>query len=189
MSLVLEEDTKSYYMGIFYGMFASSGITGSLVSAFLFTVIDPKYVIAILAIVNFCGILPLFWLENISYVKKEEEAENAIRPKPGIMIPLYLYTGIWTGVAYGIFPYYLDETIDSQHLFKLAIIQMFTGVGQCGGAITHGRIAQLIGDVPVLTLALSYFPTAVVLVSIFLNFSFGFYWIPIAMLVGMSDGG
>ena len=49
MSLVLEEDTKSYYMGIFYGMFASSGITGSLVSAFLFTVIDPKYVIAILA--------------------------------------------------------------------------------------------------------------------------------------------
>jgi len=140
MSLVLPEDIKSYYMGIFYGMFASSGITGSLVSAFLFTIVSPEYVVGILAIVCICGIIPLFGLDSIDYVKAEE-TENVSRPSPGIMIPLYIYTGIWTGVAYGIFPFYLDATIDSQNLFKLAIIQMFTGVGQTSAAVTHGKIA------------------------------------------------
>ena len=71
MSLTLDDSIKSYYMGMFYGIYASSGIAGSLVSAFLFTVIEPKYVIAFLAVICFLGILPLCWIDNIDYVRKE----------------------------------------------------------------------------------------------------------------------
>jgi len=41
----------------------------------------------------------------------------------------------------------------------------------------------------VLIIALTYFTICVVLISICLNFSFGYYWIPIALIVGASDGG
>ena len=91
---------------------------------------------------------------------KTEQEENSIRPKSGLLIPFYVFTGVYVGTAYGIFPYYLDETIESQNLTKLAIVLTFVGIGKSAAAASHGKFAQIIGDVPVLILALTYFVSA-----------------------------
>ncbi len=110
MSLTIQEDVKAHYMGIFYAIYASAGIVGGLISAFLFAVVAPKYVVGMLAAISLCGIFPLLLLSPVNFVHKESEADSA-RPKPWLMLPLYFHTGIYIAVLYGVIPFYLSQTI------------------------------------------------------------------------------
>jgi hypothetical protein len=106
MSLTIAEESKAKYMGIFYAMNLGSGVIGGLMAAFLFTVIKVEYVIGILAIFPLCGIFPLLLLAPIDYQHKEAE-EDHTRLRPWRLIPIYLYTGVYIGTAYGVLPFYI----------------------------------------------------------------------------------
>jgi cadmium resistance protein CadD (predicted permease) len=136
MSITIEKELRSYYLGVFYGTCSAASVFGSLTTAFLLEFIPPWVVILILALVCLCGNIPLFLLEDIDSKESEPEEEDnsasnipEYRPPIRRVLPIFGYTGVFIGWSVGLFPTFIGETVGSDLLIKVALTTTFVSLG------------------------------------------------------------
>jgi hypothetical protein len=120
MSITIPEKTRSFYMGIFYGLVMFSGVLGGFFTALMFDMIATGVVVAILGIICIFGAIPPYFLPDAredelteSFLARnsgEEVPANAsvistvYRPPIYLLLPIFAYTGIFNAYSISIFP-------------------------------------------------------------------------------------